>query len=110
MIPVTLLVSGWGVCIAQNMGSPLFAWRVRGPQADNQQQHQQQQQQPQRDVEACTLCWEKVRLHPHHWAIFYSIAFFTRFDNIASNIAAGLCLGSYVHGIAAYGHDHLLEK
>ncbi|OMJ26393.1 hypothetical protein AYI70_g210 [Smittium culicis] len=50
----------------------------------------------------------KYRVHLHHWQIFYILAFFTRFPNTISRIAAGLVLGIYTQGATAYGHDHLL--
>lgn len=54
---------------------------------------------------------KRVEFHLHHWQIFYFLAFFTRFDHIASQISAGLCLGIFMQGVAAYGfHDLLDEK
>jgi hypothetical protein len=52
----------------------------------------------------------KVSFHPHHWAIFYCLAFMTRFENVVSNIFAGIFIGIYMHGVSAYGHDFLLEQ
>ncbi|PIA13276.1 hypothetical protein COEREDRAFT_83617 [Coemansia reversa NRRL 1564] len=48
-------------------------------------------------------------LHLHHWQIFYILAFFTRFDRFASRTCAGLCLGIFTQGVAAYGYDSMLE-
>ncbi|KAI9325935.1 hypothetical protein BDR26DRAFT_878271 [Obelidium mucronatum] len=111
-IPVSLLISGWGVCLSQNASSDVFVrWMRRTTPQSSDSETGTAAAAAAAAAGTSSGCdqWEKVCLHPHHWAIFYSIAYFTRFDNIASNIAAGLCLGSYVHGIAAYGHDHLLE-
>ncbi|KAJ1985006.1 hypothetical protein H4R33_004186 [Dimargaris cristalligena] len=48
-------------------------------------------------------------VHLHHWQIFYILAFFTRFPTTVSQICAGLVLGIFTHGGAAYGFDSLLE-
>ncbi|KAJ3187619.1 hypothetical protein HK101_009295 [Irineochytrium annulatum] len=53
--------------------------------------------------------WGRVSLHPHHWGIFYCLAFFTRWEDTVSNIGAGIILGIYLHGVAAYGHDWMIE-
>ncbi|KAF9574784.1 NAD(+) kinase [Mortierella alpina] len=37
--------------------------------------------------------------HPHHWQLFYILAFFTRFDDWVSRVAAGITLGCYMQGI-----------
>jgi len=48
---------------------------------------------------------EKIyAFHLHHWQIFYVLAFFTRFDDVASQICAGLVLGIYGQGVAQYGY------
>ncbi|KAJ1910030.1 hypothetical protein IWQ60_010869 [Tieghemiomyces parasiticus] len=47
-------------------------------------------------------------VHLHHWQIFYILAFFTRFPHTVSQISAGLVLGIFTHGGAAYGFDSLL--
>ena len=52
----------------------------------------------------------KVRLHIHHVHLFYLLAFFTRFPDLLSRIAAGLAIGSSLHGAAAYGYDTTFEK
>ncbi|KAL1924962.1 uncharacterized protein VTP21DRAFT_4616 [Calcarisporiella thermophila] len=49
-----------------------------------------------------------VGIHLHHWQIFYTLAFFTRFDSPVSQIGAGLVLACYMEGIIAYGYDSLL--
>ncbi|KAJ3380339.1 hypothetical protein HDU84_006012 [Entophlyctis sp. JEL0112] len=88
LIPVGLLCAGYGVSSAQNIK------RRSSSDVD--------------DVEAGEGPWERVGVHPHHWAIFYSIGYFTRFTDTWSNVAAGVSLGMYMHGVAAYGHDALL--
>ncbi|KAJ1855901.1 hypothetical protein GGH12_006063 [Coemansia sp. RSA 1822] len=52
----------------------------------------------------------KCQLHLHHWQIFYILAFFTRFDRFASAACAGLVLGIFTQGSAAYGYDAMLER
>ncbi|KAG0364850.1 hypothetical protein BGZ54_007102, partial [Gamsiella multidivaricata] len=47
--------------------------------------------------------------HPHHWQLFYTLAFFTRFDHWVSRVGAGITLGCYMQGIMAYGYDYLIE-
>ncbi|KAJ1548068.1 hypothetical protein HK405_004305 [Cladochytrium tenue] len=53
--------------------------------------------------------WPRVVFHPHHWAIFYALGFLTRWEDPVSNACAGVVIGSYMHGVAAYGYGHLLE-
>ncbi|KAF9972788.1 hypothetical protein BGZ73_004017 [Actinomortierella ambigua] len=48
--------------------------------------------------------------HPHHWQIFYALAFFTRFDHWVSRVGGGIVIGCYMQGIMAYGYDYLLEE
>lgn len=50
------------------------------------------------------------RVHIHHWQMFVLFAFFTRFNNVTSNVCAGLVLGIYLHGVCAYGYDDCLCK
>jgi len=52
----------------------------------------------------------QVGYHLHHWQIFYYIAFFTRFDDVISEICAGLVIGIFMHGVSAYGFHDLLEE
>ncbi|KAJ2740668.1 hypothetical protein GGI20_005684 [Coemansia sp. BCRC 34301] len=52
----------------------------------------------------------RYQLHLHHWQIFYILAFFTRFDKFASRACAGVVLGIFSHGHAAYGLDPLMER
>lgn len=40
-------------------------------------------------------------IHLHHWQIFYSLAFFTRFNHPISQVAGGITLGIYTQGIGA---------
>lgn len=51
--------------------------------------------------------WDEkpTKFHPHHWFIFYVLAFFTRFDTIPSKLTSGLCIGIFVHGLASHGAD-----
>ncbi|CAG8612097.1 17778_t:CDS:2 [Cetraspora pellucida] len=44
---------------------------------------------------------KKVDVHLHHWQIFYLLAFFTRFDDPISRVAAGIVLGIYTQGMIA---------
>lgn len=48
--------------------------------------------------------------HPHHWQLFYALAFFTRFDHWVSRVGGGITLGCYMQGIMAYGFDYLIEE
>ncbi|KAF9317084.1 hypothetical protein BG003_001196 [Podila horticola] len=48
--------------------------------------------------------------HPHHWQLFYILAFFTRFDHWVSRVGGGIVLGCYMQGIMAYGYDYLIEE
>ncbi|KAG0256564.1 hypothetical protein DFQ27_005669 [Actinomortierella ambigua] len=48
--------------------------------------------------------------HPHHWQMFYALAFFTRFDHWVSRVGGGIVIGCYMQGIMAYGFDYLLEE
>ncbi|KAJ2411392.1 hypothetical protein GGI10_004286 [Coemansia sp. RSA 2530] len=52
----------------------------------------------------------RYQLHLHHWQIFYTLAFFTRFDDFASRACAGIVLGIFTHGHAAFGLDPLMER
>ncbi|KAG0376699.1 hypothetical protein BGX24_007346 [Mortierella sp. AD032] len=48
--------------------------------------------------------------HPHHWQLFYILAFFTRFDHWVSRVGGGIVLACYMQGIMAYGYDYLIEE
>lgn len=48
---------------------------------------------------------KKIKIHPHHWSVFYLLAYFTRFPGIISNVCAGICIGIYVHGASSFGTD-----
>ncbi|KAF9130226.1 hypothetical protein BGW39_003320 [Mortierella sp. 14UC] len=37
--------------------------------------------------------------HPHHWQLFYTLAFFTRFDHWVSRVGGGITLACYMQGI-----------
>lgn len=52
---------------------------------------------------------ESDKYHLHHAHLFYILAFFTRFPTTLSRIAAGLFLGSSIHGIAAFGSDSIYD-
>ncbi|KAJ2783553.1 hypothetical protein GGI15_002538 [Coemansia interrupta] len=52
----------------------------------------------------------RLNLHLHHWQIFYILAFFTRFDEFASKMCAGVVLGIFTQGYAAYGFDPMVER
>lgn len=41
--------------------------------------------------------------HPHHWQLFYMLAFFTRFDHWVSRVGGGIVLGCYMQGIMGKG-------
>ena len=51
----------------------------------------------------------KAVFHLHHYAIFYVLAFFARFPDTLSRIAAGAFIGASLHGIAAYDYDTTFE-
>lgn len=48
--------------------------------------------------------------HPHHWYIFYVLCYYSRFNTVPSQIAAGLCLGIYVQGTAQYVVQYALTE
>ncbi|KAF9211512.1 hypothetical protein BGZ59_007960 [Podila verticillata] len=52
----------------------------------------------------------QAHFHPHHWQLFYMLAFFTRFDHWVSRVGGGIVLGCYMQGIMAYGYDYLIEE
>ncbi|KAJ2877548.1 hypothetical protein FB639_003709, partial [Coemansia asiatica] len=52
----------------------------------------------------------RYNLHLHHWQIFYILAFFTRFDEFASKMCAGVVLGICTQGYAAYGFDPMMNR
>lgn len=37
--------------------------------------------------------------HPHHWQLFYILAFFTRFEHWVSRVGGGIALACYMQGI-----------
>lgn len=49
-----------------------------------------------------------INFHPHHWAIFYILALFTRFPTVISEISAYVCIGIYVQGVATFGSESAL--
>ncbi|KAI9593890.1 hypothetical protein BDF19DRAFT_415143 [Syncephalis fuscata] len=50
-----------------------------------------------------------LNVHIHHWQIFLILAFFTRFQDIVSQVSAGLVLACFMQGGIAYGFDAMLE-
>jgi hypothetical protein len=50
----------------------------------------------------------ELKIHVHHWQIFMILAFFTRFQDIISEICAGLVLACFMQGGIAYGFDSML--
>ncbi|KAG1465567.1 hypothetical protein G6F46_001647 [Rhizopus delemar] len=50
-----------------------------------------------------------ISIHIHHWQIFYTLAFFTRFTYPVSQVGAGIVLACYMQGIFAYGYDCLVN-
>jgi hypothetical protein len=50
-----------------------------------------------------------LNVHIHHWQIFLILAFFTRFQDIISQVSAGLVLACFMQGGIAYGFDPMLE-
>lgn len=52
----------------------------------------------------------KSVFHLHHWTIFYVLAFFTRFPDTISRLAAGAFIGASLHGIAAWDYDTSFEN
>lgn len=51
-----------------------------------------------------------IKLHPHHYMIFLSLAFFTRFDTWISRISAGICIGIFMQGGASYSFGSIFDK
>ncbi|KAI8058605.1 hypothetical protein BDF22DRAFT_652659 [Syncephalis plumigaleata] len=50
-----------------------------------------------------------LNVHIHHWQIFLILAFFTRFQDVISQVSAGLVLACFMQGGIAYGFDAMLE-
>ena len=48
---------------------------------------------------------KRMLFHLHHVHLFYTIAFYTRFPEFWSQMAAGLAVGASLHGAAAFGYD-----
>ncbi|GAA5802908.1 hypothetical protein HPULCUR_008383 [Helicostylum pulchrum] len=61
------------------------------------------------DVVVASPYSRNVSIHLHHWQIFYVLAFFTRFDDVVSQVGAGIVLACYMEGICAYGYDSLVN-
>lgn len=45
----------------------------------------------------------QANFHPHHWQLFYMLAFFTRFDHWVSRVGGGIVLGCYMQGVMGKG-------
>jgi len=52
----------------------------------------------------------KLLFHLHHVHLFYALAFFTRFPEFFSRVAAGLFLGASLHGAAAFENDRSFDR
>ena len=52
---------------------------------------------------------KQLLFHLHHVHLFYALAFFTRFPEFWSKVAAGLTIGASMHGAAAFGYDGAFE-
>ncbi|KAG0024771.1 NAD(+) kinase [Entomortierella chlamydospora] len=48
--------------------------------------------------------------HPHHWQLFYILAFFTRFDHWVSRVGAGIVIGAYMQGIMDLRPDTIYAR
>ncbi|KAF7721746.1 hypothetical protein EC973_004163 [Apophysomyces ossiformis] len=85
-----------------------------GEKANDDGEQQQQNDQPAAEASGSqdgpsNPYTSKLSLHLHHWQIFYTLCFFTRFDHPVSQVAAGIVLACYMEGICAYGYDHLVN-
>ncbi|CAB4388862.1 unnamed protein product [Rhizophagus irregularis] len=74
---------------------------------ENQQQQQTEEEEEDSDPKPYH---EFASIHPHHWQIFYTLAFFTRFNHPVSQAAGGITLAIYTQGIGAYGPDNYLTE
>ncbi|KAI8075035.1 hypothetical protein BC940DRAFT_3298 [Gongronella butleri] len=70
-------------------------------QPEQPEQQQQQQQQNDEVQPPVNPYGARAALHLHHWQIFYTLAFFTRFTHPVSQVAAGIVLACYMEGICA---------
>jgi hypothetical protein len=75
------------------------------PTNENEPTENQQQQNEDEEGPVIIPDLEPYReiacIHPHHWQIFYTLAFFTRFNHPVSQVAGGITLAIYTHGIVA---------
>uniref|UniRef100_A0A914E587 Uncharacterized protein n=1 Tax=Acrobeloides nanus TaxID=290746 RepID=A0A914E587_9BILA len=51
----------------------------------------------------------QVYIHLHHWQMFYSMAFFTRFIDPISQFSSGVFIAIFIQGGCQYGFDDILE-
>lgn len=86
LIPITLAFFGYKVA----------KW-------ENEKNMNEQEQQDEQDG-------EQLLFHLHHVHLFYALAFFTRFPEFWSRVAAGLSIGASMHGAAAFGFDGSFER
>ncbi|KAG4103315.1 hypothetical protein H8356DRAFT_1644365 [Neocallimastix lanati (nom. inval.)] len=115
-----LFLSTFVVYKYQNMSFPSLKKRIIrvGERTKNivmtRNEFEERQHDNTRDVinsdEVLFIDMPEVGFHLHHWQIFYYLAFFTRFDNVISEICAGLVIGIFMHGVSAYGFHDLLEE
>ncbi|GES72585.1 hypothetical protein GLOIN_2v1734211 [Rhizophagus clarus] len=86
------------------------------PLPTNENEQTENQQQQTEDEERLIInpdpepYREFASIHPHHWQIFYTLAFFTRFNHPVSQIAGGITLAIYTQGVGAYGPDNYLSE
>jgi hypothetical protein len=77
------------------------------PLPTNENEPTENQQQQTEDEEGPVIITgpepyrEFASIHPHHWQIFYTLAFFTRFNHPVSQVACGITLAIYTQGIGA---------
>ncbi|KAI7897749.1 uncharacterized protein BX663DRAFT_527416 [Cokeromyces recurvatus] len=91
----SLLIPGFFLTVAilliKETNTPILSHKWRQHQEDQSTSHR------------------KVSLHIHHWQIFYTLAFYTRFMHPISQVASGIVLACYMQGIYAYGYDPLVN-
>jgi len=120
LICLFLFLSTFIVYKYQNMSFPRLKKRIISVGERNRNvimtrnEFEERKRDATRDVinsdEVLFIDMPRVGFHLHHWQIFYYLAFFTRFDDVISEICAGLVIGIFLHGISAYGFHDLLEE
>jgi hypothetical protein len=108
VISVALLVSAFLVAKVQNGEIQLMRKAKGAPKSQQQPVDMDRTNSTSDLVVEDEDRWPQVEYHPHHWAIFYTLAFLTRFDDPISNVCAGMVIGIYMHGIAAYGYAPII--